>query len=104
GDDAVHLAAQLGGLGEHAERPLLQGPFVVLEEDEDLARHQMSRFSARNATICSAALPSSSMRRASPRAGGAPSASTLVRDSAAPPTSAAESVSCGFFFAPMIPF
>ena len=49
-------------------------------------------------------MPSSSIRRASPRAGGGCSASTDVRGATAPPTSAADFSSCGFFFAPMIPF
>ena len=69
-----------------------------------------SRFSARKSTIACAALPSSSILRASPRDGGSPSASTSVFEPASPaspastPMSPSESVSNGFFFAPMIPF
>src|SRR5205085_2962931 len=95
--------AQLRGLREHAERALLDRAVVVLEEHQRL-RHQTSRFSARNSTIFSAALPSSSILRASPRAGGGLRATTVVPGSAAPPTSPAARLSCGFFFAPMIPF
>src|SRR5439155_17979245 len=107
GDDGVD-AAERGGLREHAERALLQITAVVLEKDE--RRHQMSLFSARKSTIACAALPSSSIFRASPRAGGLPSARTVVREPASPtspastPRSASERTSCGFFFAPMIPF
>ena len=54
----------------------------MLEEDEDA--HQINRFSARKATICSAALPSSSSLRVSPRGGGSESASTSVFDPGSP--------------------
>src|SRR5918999_4264943 len=65
---------------------------------------------ARNSTIFSGALPSFSIFSASPRAGGSASASTFVREPASPtlsasrPRSPADTVSCGFFLAPMIPF
>src|SRR5439155_3625546 len=99
-DDASGIAER-ARFREHTQRRLGHGTFVMLEEDEQL---HSTRFSARNSTIASAAFPSSSTRRLSPRAGGGASASTVVRDSPAPPTSAADSVSRGFAFAPMIPF
>jgi hypothetical protein len=79
---------------------------VVLEEDERLTD---AFFSARKSTIFSRAEPSSSIFDVSPRGGRSPSASTLVREpprrlAASTPRSPSESVSCGFFFAPMIPF
>jgi len=78
---------------------------VVLEEDEEPHR---SRLSVTYARIFSAALPSSSIFTESPRDGGGPSSSTVVRDPGSPaspssPRSVSESVSCGFDFAPMIP-
>src|SRR5262249_56156263 len=84
-----------GGLGTRS--------FVVPEEDDE---PHSTRFSARNATIASAASAAepSATRRLSPRAGGGASARTTVRDSPAPPTSSAPSFSCGFAFPPMIPF
>src|SRR5581483_2075517 len=104
-DDARDLAAELRRLREHAERALRQLVAVVLEEDERL---HSSRRSCRNATICSGALPSSSIRRESPRGGGGFSPSTTVAELSSPaserPRSPSESTSCGFFFAPMIPF
>ena len=63
------------------ERALLKLVVVVLEEDEDA---HSSRFSARNSRICSAALPSSSIVRVSPRGGGSESASTSVREPCSP--------------------
>jgi hypothetical protein len=66
-DHARHLAAELRRLAENAERILLQLVAVVLEEDQRL--HSAFR-SARNSTICSAAEPSSSIVRVSPRGGG----------------------------------
>ena len=63
------------------ERALLDLVAVMLEEDEDAHR---SRFSARNSRICSAALPSSSIVRVSPRGGGSESASTSVREPCSP--------------------
>ena len=76
GDHGRDVAvAERRRLREHAERALLQLVAVVLEEDE--RRHQTSLFSARKSTIACAALPSSSILRASPRAGGSPSASTV---------------------------
>jgi hypothetical protein len=75
-DDAVCVADRCR-LGEHAERALLNRALVVLEEDEHL-RHQMSLFPARYSTIFSAAEPSSSMRTESPRGGGGLSSTTVV--------------------------
>src|SRR5262249_4383110 len=98
---------QRRGLGEHRERVLHELAAVVLEEDE---RAHSSRFSARKSTIFCGLLPSSSIFTVSPRAGGSPSASTSVFEPASPscvgsmPRSPAERLSCGFFFAPMIPF
>ena len=65
-----------------------------------------SRLSARNSTIASAASPSSSTRCAPRRArGGGLSASTVVaRRRRRRSDVGRDSVSCGFFFAPMIPF
>src|SRR5262249_32121688 len=99
-DDHTGHLADGSGLREHRKRSLLDLPFVMLEEDERL-RHQTSLFSARNSTIVSAALPSSSIRRDSPRGGGGLSPTTVVPGA---PASDTPTVSCGFFFAPMIPF
>ena len=71
GDQCRDVAAELSGLGQHAERVLLQLAFVVLEEDE--RAHNAFR-SKRNSTIFSAPDPSSSTRCVSPRGGGSPSA------------------------------
>src|SRR6185312_11930145 len=105
-DHARDVLPERHGLGQHAQRMLLQLALVVLEEDED--RHQTSFFSVRNSRIACAALPSSSIRRESPRGGGSESPSTSVPEPAWPaspsrPRSASERTSCGFFFAPMIP-
>src|SRR5262249_25019301 len=101
------VVAECGRLAEHAERALLQLVAVVLEEDEDA---HTKRFSVRKSTISCAALPPPSILGASPRDGGSLSASTSVFEPASPacaastPTSSSDSVSNGFFFAPMIPF
>ena len=103
----LDLAAERRRLGEHAERALLQLALVVLEEDEELSSGAFR--SCRNSTIFSAAEPSSSIFTVSPRAGGSLERLDLVREPASPassaptPRSASETVSCGFFFAPMIP-
>src|SRR5579862_2143115 len=107
--DRRHAAADEHGVGvaerrrlrQHAERALLRCAVVMLDEDENA---HTRRFSARKSTIACAASPSPSILRASPRAGGAPSASTSVFETASTPMSASDSVSNGFFFAPMIPF
>src|SRR5918995_59726 len=107
-DHARDVAVEARSLREDRQRALLQLAVVMLEEDE--GADQSSLFSARKATICSAALPSSSILRVSPRGGGSFSARTSVFDPCSPallpsrPRSASETVSCGFDFAPMIPF
>src|SRR5207253_8171533 len=104
--DAGDVVPERGSLREDAEGALQQFVPVVFEEDE---RAHTRRFSARNWTISSAALPSSSILRLSPRAGGSSSAYTSVFEPASParsastPRSPSASVSCGFDLAPMIP-
>src|SRR5439155_16702667 len=66
----LHLAVERGGLGQHAERILLQLPFVVLEEDQRLHK---AFFYWRYARTFSAAVLSSSILTVSPRAGASPS-------------------------------
>src|SRR5207247_4925192 len=103
----VHLVAERRRLRQNAERVSLQLAAMVFEEDENT---HTSRFPARKSTIFSAAEPSSSIFSVSPRGGGSFSANTSVRDPASPscaastPRSEAPTTSCGFFFAPMIPF
>src|SRR5439155_1204669 len=105
-EDRTVRLAELRRSRQHAEGATQQLAVVVLEEDE---RGHRRRFSCRNARICSAAEPSSSIVFESPRGGGEPTATTVVRDpfsptrSASAPSSARVTVSCVFFFAPMIP-
>src|SRR5207248_4452350 len=77
--------AELHRLAEHAEAALLELALVVLEKDD---RAQRSRFSCRYVTTWSAAEPSSSIVRDSPRAGEEPRPTTVVREPASPARSA----------------
>src|SRR5262249_36420903 len=94
------------GLREAPEPAVLERTTVVLEEDERL---HMSFLSTTRSKIFCAPEPSSSNFTWSPREGGGPSSRTTVFAPPSPaalastPTSANDSVSCGFVFAPMIP-
>ena len=107
---AANLLGQLGRLGEGAERVLVEVARVVVQGVNQNPGHQTSFLSSSQATILLTVSSVSSSSKTSPGsfAGGGLIASTRVFEPSMPtslvsmPTSAADFVSSGFFFAPMI--
>src|SRR6185503_6069270 len=108
---AADLARQPGGLGDGAQRVLVELALVVECVGEDPA-HARSFLSSSQLTIFSTVsfVSSSSMISPASFCGGGLIASTVVREPCSPtrsasmPTSPVDFVSSGFFFAPMIAF
>ena len=108
-DDARDVArAELRGLREHGERALLELVAVMLEEDEDahsepLLREELEDLLGRAAVVLDLARVAARRRIGEREHLGA---RALLRRPApaSTPRSPSESCSCGFFFAPMIPF